>query len=38
MEAFYFAFGETDGFVIGDLPDSASMAVPNLTVAASERL
>ena len=35
MEAYYFAFGEADGFVIADLPDSASMAAINLTVAAS---
>lgn len=35
MEAYYFAFGEGDGFVIADLPDSASMAAINLTVAAS---
>ena len=35
MEAYYFAFGAGDGFVIGDLPDSASMAAINLTVAAT---
>ena len=35
MEAYYFAFGEADGFVIVDLPDSASMAAINLTVASS---
>ena len=26
LEAFYFAFGETDVYVIADLPDNASMA------------
>ncbi|HEY5901971.1 MAG TPA: GYD domain-containing protein [Anaerolineales bacterium] len=35
VEAYYFAFGEADGFIIADLPDSASMASINLTVAAS---
>ena len=35
MEAYYFAFGEGDGFVIADLPDSASMAAISLTVAAT---
>jgi uncharacterized protein with GYD domain len=35
MEAFYYAFGETDLFVIADLPDDASMAAIALTVAAT---
>ena|SRR4030042_1785 len=35
MEAYYFAFGETDGFVIADLPDNASMSAIALTVGAS---
>jgi uncharacterized protein with GYD domain len=35
MEAFYYAFGETDAFVIADVPDNASMAAAALTVAAS---
>ena len=35
LEAYYFAFGEADGFVIADLPDSASMAAIALTVGAS---
>ena len=35
LEAYYFAFGESDGFVIADLPDNASMAAVALTVRAS---
>lgn len=35
MEAFYFAFGETDVFVIADMPDNASMAALGLTLGAS---
>lgn len=35
MEAYYFAFGETDGFVIVNLPDNASMAALALSVSAS---
>jgi uncharacterized protein with GYD domain len=35
MEAFYYAFGETDLFVIADVPDDASMAAIALTVAAT---
>jgi uncharacterized protein with GYD domain len=34
VEAFYFAFGETDVFVIVDMPDHASMAAGALTVGA----
>ena len=35
VEAFYFAFGETDAYVIVDLPDNASAAAVALTVGAS---
>jgi uncharacterized protein with GYD domain len=35
MEAMYYAFGETDAFVIADLPDNASMAALGLTLGAS---
>ena len=35
LEAFYYAFGETDAYVIADLPDNASMAAIALTVSAS---
>jgi uncharacterized protein with GYD domain len=35
LEAFYFAFGESDAFVIVDLPDSASVAAASITLAAS---
>jgi uncharacterized protein with GYD domain len=35
VEAFYYAFGETDAYVIVDVPDNASMAAIALTVAAS---
>jgi len=35
IEAYYFAFGEADGFVIADLPDNASMSAIALTVSAS---
>jgi uncharacterized protein with GYD domain len=35
MEAFYFAFGETDVFVIAEVPDNISMAAIALTVSAS---
>lgn len=35
MEAFYYAFGDTDVFVIADLPDNASATAIALTVAAS---
>ena len=35
IESFYFAFGETDAFVIAELPDSASAAAIALTVSAS---
>jgi len=35
VEAFYYAFGETDLFVIADVPDSVSVASLSLTVNAS---
>jgi uncharacterized protein with GYD domain len=35
LEAFYFAFGETDAYVIVDLPDNTSAAAVALTVGAS---
>lgn len=36
VEAFYFAFGETDAFVIVDLPDNTSAAALSMAVNASE--
>ena len=35
MDAFYFAFGDDDAFVIVDAPDNASVAAASLAVAAS---
>jgi uncharacterized protein with GYD domain len=35
LETYYYAFGETDLYVIADMPDNASMAAVALTVAAS---
>lgn len=35
LEAFYFAFGEDDAFVILDAPDNASVAAAALTINAS---
>jgi uncharacterized protein with GYD domain len=35
LEAFYFAYGDNDAYVIVDLPDSASATAVSLTVAAS---
>ena len=35
LEAFYFAFGETDVYVVADLPDNASMAAAALVVNAT---
>jgi len=35
IEAFYFAFGETDAFAIVDVPDNVSAAAAALTLAAS---
>jgi len=37
VEAFYFAFGETDSFVIVDVPDNASVAALSLAFGASGR-
>ena len=35
LESFYYAFGETDVFVIADLPDATSAAAVSLTVNAA---
>ena len=35
LEAFYYAFGDTDVFIIADLPDNISAAALSLTVNAS---
>ena len=35
IESFYFAFGDTDAFVIGDVPDHASASALSLAVSAS---
>ncbi len=35
VEAYYFAFGETDLYIIGDLPDAAGAAAGALTTAAT---
>lgn len=35
VESFHFAFGDTDAFVIADMPDAASAAAIALTVGAS---
>ncbi len=35
IEAFYYAFGDTDVYVIGELPDNASAAAVALAVAAT---
>ena len=35
MEAFYYAFGETDAYAIAEVPDNASMAALALTISAS---
>jgi uncharacterized protein with GYD domain len=35
LEAFYFAFGEADVYVIADLPDSASAAAVSMAVNAA---
>ena len=37
LEAFYFAFGDTDTFVIVDVPDNASVAALSLAFGASGR-
>ena len=35
LEAFYYAFGEEDVYIIADLPDDASMTAVALSVGAS---
>jgi uncharacterized protein with GYD domain len=35
MEAFYYAFGETDAYVLADIPDNVSMSALALTISAS---
>lgn len=35
MEAFYYAFGETDAYVLAEVPDQVSMAALALTISAS---
>jgi uncharacterized protein with GYD domain len=35
VEAFYYAFGDTDVFVIADVPDNVSAAALSLTVSAA---
>ena len=35
LESFYFAFGETDAFVILDLPDNVSAAAASMAVGAA---
>ena len=35
IEAFYYAFGDHDVFVIADLPDTAAVAAASITLAAS---
>jgi uncharacterized protein with GYD domain len=35
MEAFYFAFGETDAYVVAEVPDQVSMTALALTIGAS---
>jgi uncharacterized protein with GYD domain len=35
LESFYFAFGETDAYVVMDLPDNQSAAAASLTVSAA---
>mgnify|MGYP000859500718 FL=1 len=35
VEAFYYAFGESDLYIIGDFPDNAAVAAVALTVNAS---
>jgi uncharacterized protein with GYD domain len=35
LEAYYFAFGETDGFGLVDMPDNISVAAINMTIGAT---
>jgi uncharacterized protein with GYD domain len=38
VEAFYYAFGETDVYVIADVPDNVSAAAIALTISATGRV
>ena len=38
LEAIYYAFGDSDAFVIADMPDNASVAAASITLAASGAL
>lgn len=38
IEAFYYAFGDTDAYIIADLPDNATAAGLALTVASSGKV
>ena len=38
LEAFYYAFGDTDAYVIAEMPDNATMAAAALNIAASGRV
>lgn len=38
LESFYFAFGESDAFLIADMPDNVSAAAISMAVAASGSL
>jgi uncharacterized protein with GYD domain len=35
LEAFYFAFGESDAFVIGDIPDASAAAAASLAISST---
>jgi uncharacterized protein with GYD domain len=35
LESLYFAFGDTDGYAVADIPDNASMAALALAIAAT---
>ncbi len=38
MEAFYYAFGKTDAYVLAEVPDQVSMAALALAISASGRV
>ena len=38
LEAFYYAFGDTDAYVIADLPDNAGMTALALTISGSGKV
>ena len=38
LETIYYAFGDSDAFVIADMPDNASVAAASITLAASGAL